>query len=259
MSSQKIRALLLDMDGVLWRDTQPIGDLPSILKRAGELGLQLAYVTNNATRTVSQYIAKFKSFGLEVEQEQIRTSAIAAAEQLKEKHPKGGTVYMIGEEGLELALKEKGFLIGEKDCLAVVVGLDREINYEKLRQATLLVRNGIPFIGTNPDSTLPTPEGLAPGAGAIIAAIESASDQRAQIIGKPETALLDSALSRMGLAPHQALMVGDRLETDIAAGQRMGCATALVLSGASSLGEAQAWEPAPDYIEADLSSLLEKL
>lgn len=259
MSSQEIRALLLDMDGVLWRDTQPIGDLPSILKRAGEMGLQLAYVTNNATRTVSQYLAKFKSFGVEVEQEQIRTSAIAAAEQLKEKHPKGGNVFIIGEEGLESALKERGFLIGERDCLAVVVGLDREINYAKLRQASLLVLNGVPFIGTNPDRTLPTPEGMVPGAGAIIAAIESASGQRAQIIGKPETALLDSALGRLGLEPQQALMVGDRLETDIAAGQRAGCATALVLSGASSLSEAEAWEPAPDFIEADLSSLLDEL
>ena len=254
-----MQALLLDMDGVLWRDTQPIGDLSSILKRAGEMGLQLAYVTNNATRTISHYLTKFKSFGVAVEQEQIYTSAIAAAEQLSEKHPKGGNVYIIGEEGLELALREKGFLIGERDCLAVVVGLDREINYAKLRQASLLVRNGVPFIGTNPDRSLPTPEGLVPGAGALIAAIESASGQRAQIIGKPETALLDTALSRMGLAPHEALMVGDRLETDIAAGQRAGCATALVLSGASSLSEAQAWEPAPDYIETNLSSLLEKL
>ena len=254
-----IKALLLDMDGVLWRDSQAIGDLPSILNKAEQKGLNLAYVTNNATRTISQYLSKFKSFGVEVGQDQIYTSAITSAEYLSHEHPQGGNLFMIGEDGLEAALKEKGFTFGEEDCLAVVVGLDRQISYEKLMRATLLVQDGVPLIGTNPDRTLPTPEGLAPGAGALIAAIESASGVTAKIIGKPEPVMLQSALKALEIEPNQALMVGDRLETDIAAGQQAGCATALVLSGASSRAEAEAWSPAPDYVEADLSAVLEKL
>jgi 4-nitrophenyl phosphatase len=253
------KALLLDMDGVLWLDSQAIGDLPSILKRAEDKDLELAYVTNNATRTVSQYLTKFEGFGIEAKQEQIYTSALAVADFLFQKFPQGGKLFIIGENGLEMALKDRGFTFGDEDCLAVVVGLDRTINYEKLMRASLLVREGLPLIGTNPDRTLPTPKGLAPGAGSIIAAIESASGQRAQIMGKPEPTLLLAALTALKLEPSQALMVGDRLDTDIVAGQRAGCATALVLSGASKRAEAEAWQPSPDYVEADLSSLLEKI
>lgn len=259
MRKTQIKGLMLDMDGVLWRDTQPIGDLAQTVQRALGLGLKLAYVTNNATRTVDQYVDKFKSFGVEVDAEQIFTSARATADYLGRKYPQGGAVFIIGERGLVEALKAKGFEHGEENCLAVIVGLDRQINYEKLTLATLLVRSGVPLIGTNPDRTLPTPKGLVPGAGALIAALEAASGRMAKVIGKPESKLLEAALSQLNLPPEQALMVGDRLETDIAAGQKAGCPTALVLSGVSSLEDAKAWKPQPDYVIDDLDTLLAKI
>lgn len=254
-----LKALLLDMDGVVWRDNEAIGDLPAIFRQIEAKGLQMAFVTNNATRTVEQYQEKFRGFGVEVPAERIHTSSKVTAQMLSEKYPQRGNVYVIGERGLREALEEKGFTISEKDCVAVVVGLDRELTYAKIKQATLLIRGSAEFIGTNPDRTLPSPEGEVPGAGTILAALEAATEVRATIIGKPERALLDAALKALGLKSEDSLMIGDRVETDVAAGQKAGCRTALLLSGVTSQAAARAWKPAPDYIEEDLETLLAKL
>lgn len=247
------------MDGVLWRGTESIGSLPAIFSKIQSKGLQMAFVTNNATRTVGQYLEVFQGFGVQVAAEQVHTSAKVTAQVLKEQHPAGGKVYIIGERGLQEALEDQGFEIADEDCLAVVVGLDRNLTYDKLKHATQLIRGGAAFIGTNPDRTLPSPSGEVPGAGSILAALEAATDKRATVIGKPERALLDSALKQLGLSAGQALMVGDRVETDIAAGQKAGCRTALVLSGVTSDAAARAWNPAPDFIEEDLEILLDKI
>jgi 4-nitrophenyl phosphatase len=247
------------MDGVLWRDTEAIGDLPALLKLIEQKGLKVAFVTNNATRTVEQYQEKFRGFGAEVAADQIHTSSKAAAHFLSEKHPAGGTVHVIGERGLREALTDRGFSIGDSNPLAVVVGLDRELSYEKLKQATILIRSGVPFIGTNPDRTLPSPAGEVPGAGSILAALEAATGVQPLIIGKPERALLDGAMAQLGVGPGETLMAGDRIETDVAAGQAAGTHTALLLSGVTTIETARTWQPAPDYIEADLETLLAKL
>lgn len=259
MSADKLRALLLDMDGVLWRDTESIGDLPAILEKIAAKGMQVAFVTNNATRTVEQYQEKFRGFGVDTNAEQIFTSSKATAQYLNQQHPQGGSVYVIGERGLQEAMLERGFTIEEKDCVAVVVGLDRHLTYEKLRRATLLLRAGADFIGANPDPTLPSPEGEVPGAGSILAALIASTGLQPTIIGKPERALLDAAMASLGVGPDETLMVGDRIETDVAAGQKAGCRTALVLSGVTNEKAARAWSPPPDYIEKDLESLVAKL
>jgi 4-nitrophenyl phosphatase len=254
-----LHALLLDMDGVVWRDDEPIGDLPAILKKIAGKGLQTAFVTNNATKTVEQYQEKFRGFGVEIPAERIHTSSKVAAKLLGEQFPNRGNVHIVGERGLREAFQEQGFQIADLDCLAVVVGLDRELTYQKLATATHLIRGGAAFIGTNPDRTLPSPNGQVPGAGSILAALEAATDIKPIIIGKPERALLDSALTQLGLLPGEALMVGDRVETDVAAGQKAGCRTALLLSGVTSDAAGRAWKPAPDFIETDLETLVAKL
>lgn len=259
MVDKKLRALLLDMDGVLWRDMEPIGDLRAILAKIAAKGLQAAFVTNNATRTVEQYQEKFHSFGAEVKAEQIHTSSKAAARYLRQQYPKGGNIYVIGERGLREAVEEQGFTIAEKDCVAVVVGLDRELTYEKLRRATLLINGGAAFIGTNPDRTLPSPDGEVPGAGTILAALEAATGASPTVIGKPGTALLESAMAQLGVTPEETLMIGDRIDTDVAAGQKAGCRSALVLTGITSEQAARVWKPALDYIEKDLETLVAKL
>jgi 4-nitrophenyl phosphatase len=259
MPSTELKALLLDMDGVLWRGSESIGNLPAVFTKVQSKGLKMAFVTNNATRTVEQYLEVFHGFGVPVAAELVHTSANVTAQILKEQHPAGGKVYVIGERGLQEAMKDQGFEIADENCVAVVVGLDRNLTYDKLKHATQLIRGGAAFIGTNPDRTLPSPLGEVPGAGSILAALEAATDVRATVIGKPERALLDSALKQLSLDPRQALMVGDRVETDVAAGQKAGCRTALVLSGVTSESAARAWKPAIDFIERDVETLLDKI
>ncbi len=262
MQLDNLKALILDMDGVLWRDDTPIGDLLAIFARIRERGFKVALATNNATRTVDEYLEKFSGFGVTLEPWQIVTSSLASADTLAKDFPGGGSVFVIGENGIQRALEERGFapLIDPQDetrPVAVVAGIDRFISYAKLRRATLHIRAGVPFYGTNPDRTFPTPQGLVPGAGAILASIEAATDVKAIIIGKPSPFMMHLALERLGTGPEETLVVGDRLETDIVAGQAAGCKTALVLSGVSTFEQAKSWQPAPDYIVEDLSTLLD--
>lgn len=256
---KNIRALILDMDGVLWRGDQLIADLPPIFAEIERLGLSVIMATNNSTRTPAQYVEKLRSYGVELEDWQVVNSAEATAQYLSEIHPAGGPVYVVGESGLAEALEAKGFTINEGEALAVVAGMDRGLNYAKIDRAAALIRAGADFIGTNPDRTFPTPNGLMPGAGTTLAAIEAASYRSPTIIGKPEPIIYQIAIDRLGTEPSQALMVGDRLETDIAGGQNAGCPVALVLSGVTSLEEAQAWRPEVDVIAEDLTALLKSV
>ena len=254
-----INAVILDMDGVLWRDDQPIGNLPNIFQTLGDLGWKSTLATNNASRSVEQYLQKLDNFGVILQPHQIVTSAEATAHYLLNQHPNGGKVYVVGGAGLEHTLQKYGFEISETDVVAVVVSFDRRLTYEKLERATLLLRAGAPLIGTNPDRSFPTPLGLVPGAGAILAAVALASDVDPLIIGKPEPEMYRVAMQRMGSSPATTLVIGDRLETDIAGAQKLGCMTALMLSGVTSVQTARNWSPPPDWISTDLEELLRML
>ncbi|PKN89885.1 MAG: haloacid dehalogenase [Chloroflexi bacterium HGW-Chloroflexi-7] len=256
---QPIKALILDMDGVLWRENAPIGDLPSTFAGFERAGLKVLLATNNATRTPAQYLQKIAGFGVHLEEAQVINSAMGVAYLLKKRFPQGGPVYILGEIGLTTALNAAGFDHSEEPGLAVIGSMDRDINFWKMKSATLLIRRGIPFYFTNPDRTFPTPEGIIPGAGAILAALETATDVTPIIAGKPGTTLFDFALERLGTLPQETLVVGDRLETDILGGQRAGCKTALVLSGISTRDEANAWQPYPDLVINELSDLLKAM
>ena len=254
-----IQALVLDMDGVLWHDSEAIGDLPAIFAKISKLGLRVAFATNNATKTIDQFVEKLASFGVKAEPWQIVTSAVATAHFLKQKHPQGGTVYAVGEAGLLQTLADAGFRHSAQNPVAVVAAMDRGITYEKLKQAARLIHAGVPFIGTNPDRTFPTPEGVAPGAGTMLAAIEAAAGVAPQIIGKPNPAMYRFALERLGASIAKTLVIGDRLETDIAGAQALGIPCALVLSGVSSQEQAQAWQPAPDIVAENLAAVVRQL
>ncbi|RME89123.1 MAG: HAD-IIA family hydrolase, partial [Anaerolineae bacterium] len=222
-----LRALLLDMDGVLWRGEQPIGDLPAIFDRIRALNLGFMLVTNNSTRTPAHYLEKLRHFGVVLEPWQVINSSQAVAALLRERFPQGGEVYVVGEIGLLDALREAGFHPSTDEQvphspLAVVAGMDRTLTYAKIDRAARLIRGGVPFYATNPDKTFPTPEGLTPGAGTVLAAISAASGKEPLIAGKPSPYLFRIALQRLDVSPLEALVVGDRLETDIAGGQAAG-------------------------------------
>jgi 4-nitrophenyl phosphatase len=223
-------------------------------------GLELAIATNNAMRTVEEYRLKLAGFGVEFEAGRIVTSAEATADTLASRLPAGGNVFVVGEHGVIEALTNRGFRVTtdphvDAQYAAVVAGIDRSLSYLKIQKAANLVRAGTPFYGTNADATFPTEEGLVPGAGAILASIASAAGKEPTVVGKPSPLLFEIASQRMGLQPADLLVIGDRLETDVAGGQAFGARTALVLSGVSTLEQAQAWRPPPTLVAQDLTSL----
>lgn len=279
--SPPVRGLILDMDGVLWKDDTPIGDLHATFDRIQRRGLKVTLATNNATKTVDEYLEKLRRFGVTLESWQIVNSSEATAQVLASlllppntissnfggvSRPKGvdkggKAVFVIGENGIVSALRAKGFTPitdpnDETRPVAVISSWDRQLTFQKLRRATLHVRSGVPLYATNADRSFPTPDGLIPGAGSILAALETATDVKATVIGKPSPFMMVIAMERMGLTKDDVLVVGDRLETDIAGGQAVKARTALVLSGVATLEQAKAWKPKPDLIAKDLSELV---
>ncbi|MCL4271204.1 MAG: HAD-IIA family hydrolase [Anaerolineales bacterium] len=260
MLPSNIKALILDMDGVIWKGDAPIGDLPATFKRIRERGLKFVFATNNGTKTPEDYQQKLADLGVNVEAGQVITSALGIAFLLAQKYPRGTKIFMIGEDGIRVALEEKGFdvLSTERatEAQAVVMGIDRGINFQKVVEATLLVRAGIPFYTTNTDRTFPTPRGEIPGSGSWLSVITSATGVQPTVAGKPFPYLMELALERLGTSKEETLVVGDRLETDIAAGQAVGCPTAFVLSGVSTRAEAEAWKPSPTLMADSLEALV---
>lgn len=261
MLPANIKALILDMDGVIWKGDAPIGDLPAIFKKIRGRGLNFVFATNNGTRTPEEYRQKLADFGVEIDASQVVTSAMGIAFLLGQKYPRATKIFMIGEDGIRLALEEKGFEIVSVEnapkAQAVVMGIDRGVNFQKIAEATLLVRAGIPFYTTNMDRTFPTPRGEIPGSGAWVSVIVAATGVKPIVAGKPYPYLMELALERLGSKKEETLVVGDRLETDIAAGQNVGCPTALVLSGVSTREQAEGWKPAPNVIAESLGKLVD--
>src|SRR5690349_7023656 len=252
MIPPNIKGLILDMDGVLWKADAPIGDLPSIFARIEALGLKVVFATNNGTRSPQQYVERLAGFGVRVEPWQVVTSSLCMAHLLGQKYEQGTSFFAIGEQGVFEALHEKNFrtlsVAEAPEAQAVVMGIDRQINFEKMREATLLVRAGKPFYATNPDKTFPTPRGEIPGAGAWISVVVTATQVEPVYAGKPYPFIFELALERLGLRKQETLVVGDRLDTDIIAGQTFGAPCALVLSGVSTREQAGAWTPKIDVV-----------
>ncbi len=228
-----LEALIVDMDGVLYRGDTPIAGAQAFLAWLDERGIAFLLVTNNSTLDAEAYEAKLARMGILVPAQRILTSALATGDYLARKYPPETRVFMIGERGLERSLLARGFALTDQAPQVVVVGMDREVTYAKLCTAVLAIRAGAEFIATNPDRTLPTEAGLVPGAGAIVAAVATASDRAPTIIGKPEPPLMELALRTLGRSRERTAALGDRIETDIAGAARLGLPGILVLSGAT--------------------------
>jgi 4-nitrophenyl phosphatase len=250
-----VRHLIIDMDGVLYRGDQPMPGLRAFHAFLVERDIRFQLVTNNSTLTPDMYVEKLASMGLLVESSDVLTSSIATADYLAREHARGAHVYAIGEEGLLTALQEAGFVLSRRDPVAVVVGMDRDLSYGKLREATLLIRSGVPFIATNPDRTLPLPEGEVPGTGATLAALVAATYREPTMIGKPEPQLMVQAMERIGAVPGNTAAVGDRPETDVLSAQRAGILSILTLSGATDRARLATFDIRPDLVLRDIQEL----
>lgn len=253
---QSIHHLIIDMDGVLWRGDEPLGDLQEFFAflRQNDVGFILA--TNNSSRTPEQYVAKLARFGVEVSLDSVLTSSQATAAYLASFAPPGAHVYALGEEGIRRALEQRGFVLRAEDATYVVSGWDRQLTWDKLATAALLIHAGAKFVGTNPDGNFPTEQGPVPGSGAQLAALETATGIAPVVIGKPEPWMYEEALRRMGARPEGTAVIGDRLDTDIAGGVRAGLATVLLLSGISTEADLVASPVKPDLVCADIGELV---
>jgi 4-nitrophenyl phosphatase len=253
---EQIHHILADMDGVIYRGSQTLPGAVEFLRWLEQQHIDLLYITNNSTRTPQQYVQKLAGMGIPARPEQILTSSLATRAYLEQQSPRGTPVYLIGEHGLEQAMLGDGyFQLDERRPEYVVVGLDNELNYDKLRIATLAIRAGARFIGSNPDRTFPSPEGIIPGAGTILAALEAATDVQPTIIGKPERWMIAEAMQRLGADPQHTAVLGDRLETDILGGNRQGLTTLMVLTGVHGREDIAASEIKPNLVFENLVAL----
>ena len=246
---------LIDMDGVLYRGEAPIAGMQEFLADLDGRAIPHLFLTNNSSMTPRQYADKLQRMGVITPPERILNSAIVTAAQVVRSA--SARVLMLGGMGVREALVDAGLALTDsyEDATHVVVGLDREVSYEKLARATLAVRRGAEFLGTNGDRSYPSERGLEPGAGALLAAIEAASGVEPRLFGKPEAAMFETALQRLGTSPARTAMIGDRYETDILGGQRAGLVTIAVTTGVHDEDHFRRQHPAPDFIFASVADV----
>lgn len=254
-----IRALIIDMDGVLWLDDTPLPGLIPFFDFLHRQDISFILATNNASKTPTQYVQKLARFGVTVNPENVLTSPLATAAYLQGELKPGAPVYVVGQEGLHEAMQQAGFVVlpdASQPAAVVIAGVDFTLTYDKLKYAALHIQRGARFVGTNGDLTFPGAEGELPGAGSILAAIQAATGVKPITIGKPERLMFDIAVAKMGSDPAHTAMLGDRLETDILGGQRAGIKTILVTTGIDNEATTHEKGIYPDAIFSGLEALI---
>ncbi len=247
MQVSEIQALLLDMDGTVYLGTQPIPGASDFIRFLQDSAFPFLFLTNNPAADATYYSEKLKTMGMETDPRHILTAGAATATYLMEETP-WRAVFALGTPCFEDELRRAGLTLASDAPEAVVIAFDKTLTYEKLERACLLLRAGLPYIATNPDKVCPTEYGYIPDCGAIAALLESATGRVPRYIGKPEAAFARMALRKLGVAPEQTAMVGDRLYTDMEMAHCAGLASILVLSGESTQQDLDAASQRPDFV-----------
>ncbi|AGU83354.1 TIGR01457 family HAD-type hydrolase [Streptococcus anginosus] len=248
------KGYLIDLDGTIYKGKDRIPAGEAFVHELQRRNIPYLFVTNNTTRTPETVQAMLaEQFNVETPIETIYTATLATVDYLNDKNL-GKKVYVIGDVGLKQAIAEAGYIEDTDNPDYVVVGLDWEVDYEKLSIATLAIQKGAHFVGTNPDLNIPTERGLMPGAGSIITLIEVATRVKPVYIGKPNAIIMEKAVEHLGLPRQEVIMVGDNYLTDIRAGIDNDIPTLLVTTGFTKPEEVPDLPIQPDYV---LSSLAE--
>lgn len=255
---KKYNAYLIDLDGTMYRGNKVIDDAADFVDRLNQQNILYLFLTNNSSKTQAQVAAKLEKMGVRAMPKQVFTTSMATAKHIRQQKSRA-RCYVIGEKGLFDALEKEGHILTETDCDFVVVGIDREISYEKLSKACLAVRNGATFISTNADVALPTERGLEPGNGALTSVITVSTGKQPIFIGKPETIIMEQALTELGVDKNETLMVGDNYYTDILAGINTGVDTLMVFTGVTPLEDYSTFEKKPNYYVKKLTEWMEKM
>ncbi|KGX86702.1 TIGR01457 family HAD-type hydrolase [Pontibacillus litoralis] len=252
------KGYLIDLDGTMYKGEEQIEAASDFVKVLNEKKVPHLFVTNNSTREQQQVADKLNSFDIPATAEQIYTSSMATASYIKEQK-ENARVYVIGEEGLVKALEQSGHEIVEERCDFVVIGLDRNITYEKFAKACLLIREGATFLSTNSDIAIPTERGMLPGNGSLTALVSTSTQVEPTFIGKPESIIMEQAIEVIGLAKEEVIMVGDNYDTDILAGMNAGLDTLHVQTGVTSKEQLSQMEEQPTYTIATLQEWISNM
>jgi NagD protein len=259
MTEQRtIQTYLMDMDGVLVHEDQPIPSADRFVKRLEETGHRYLVLTNNSIYTPRDLVARLALTGLQVPEDAIWTSALATARFLDQQRP-GGTAFVIGEAGLTTALHERGYVLSERDPDYVVLGETRTYSLEAITRAIRLIDAGARFIATNPDPTGPSPAGPQPATGAVAALISKATGKRPYFVGKPNPLMMREALRAIDAHSETTVMIGDRMDTDIVAGMEAGLQTILVLTGITTREQAERFPFLPSRIVDSVADLVDEI
>lgn len=255
-----VRALIVDMDGTLFRGPVPLPGLLPFFTFLQSRGILFVVVSNNTTKTAAEYQTRLADQGVQIQVNQILTAGAATASYLSNELGAGASLYVIGEPALNEELRQAGFILlddASRAADAVVVGGDLSLTYDKLKYAALLLQRGARFVGTNPDLLCPTDEGLVPEAGATLAALQAATGISPIVIGKPARPLFDLAVQKLGSRRFETAILGDRLETDIRGGQEAGLKTVLVTSGIDDERTIRQKGIEPDLVVSGLDTLVD--
>lgn len=249
------RGYLIDMDGVIYRGSEPIPGAAEFIRYLQFEGIPYLFLTNNSIYTPLDVVVKLRKFDIETTVDHVYTSALATAEFVHRQKP-NGTAFVIGEAGLMKALNDVQYAVTRHSPDFVIVGEGRVLNFEMLEQAHRFIARGAGLIATNADTWCPTESGPRPGCGAIVAMLEAASGQTAYHVGKPNPFMMRAARKRIGLSTDEVVMIGDTMETDIRGATDLGFESILVLSGSSTLDTLSRFPFAPTRVVNSIAELV---
>lgn len=256
------RGAVLDVDGTVVRGDTPIPGARDALDALDDAGVRRLFLSNNPTKAPPAYVERFERAGLAVDADEVMTSGTVTVAYLCEHHA-DDALFVVGESGFRTQLADADLTVVDDPhaAEAVVVSIDREFHYDRLTAALRALDGDVPFVGTDPDVTIPTDDGLIPGSGAIIHAVAGVAERDPdRILGKPDEYAQALALDYLGVPAEDCLVVGDRLNTDIALGSRAGMTTVLVRTGVTDEETLARSEIRPDYVLdsiADIGRVLE--
>jgi 4-nitrophenyl phosphatase/NagD protein len=254
-SLDRIEAIFLDLDGTIYLGGEPIEGALDFLERLDQRGIRRFFLSNNSSKSVSQYLEKLTSMGIPANERDILLSTHDLLSWLKKE---GVTeTYLVGTEGMREMLEEDGIRTRSRSPQYVVLGYDTEINYEKLSTASIHLHSGVPMVASHPDIVCPSPDGGLPDTGAYIDLFEATTGVRPiHICGKPNPGMILHKIEELGLQPNNCAMVGDRLYTDIEMAERSGVHGILVLSGEATMSDASVASQKPSLVVDSVASLL---
>jgi NagD protein len=251
------KGFIIDMDGVIYHGNKLLAGVPEFLRWLEESGKKYLFLTNSSERTPRELHEKLKRLGITVGEEHFYTSALATAAFLASQKP-NGSAFIIGDAGLIHAMYSVGYSVNNVSPDYVVVGDTKSYNFSMIEQALNLVLNGAKLIGTNPDVSGPVEHGITPSTAALVSPIEVASGKEAYFVGKPNPLMMRIALKKLGLKREEAIVIGDRMDTDVRCGMESEIDTLLVLSGITSTGEIDNYPYKPTYVLDGVISLIKR-